>query len=230
MKSARSRSGVVQKQRSSFTLLLLSFIIIIAGISYFLLSKQYPVDGAETYFLTKKKLLQNQSFQSLRTPTITNSTFPNNSSQPTYKRPFLKNSAREAKSTPRNQPNITAIEFNLLRHINELKALVKEIRSKKVVMPVDPIAINLTTTLQNVTRCYLLSRYGGQNRYIISMELKFPKVMLDSIQQLQYWTSNTSVLTVFVELAPLTLLPHSFHTVCNILSFSMILGQLCLYR
>ncbi len=45
------------------------------------------------------------------------------------------------------------------------------------------------------------------------MIIKFPKVMIDSDQSLQICSGKNYTQTIFIELAPMMLLPHAFFTV-----------------
>ena len=143
-------------------------------------------------------------------------------------------------STISQQKNI--IKFNkskVLSIILSLKERVRKLRSsKKVKMPVDPEAIELTTLLQNVTRCYLLHTLpeylsGGELSMssfpssslsfhssfpplFLAVELKFPRHMIDSDTWLENSTSGLGIITLYVELAPPMLLPHSIFTIVQI--------------
>ena len=81
-------------------------------------------------------------------------------------------------------------------------------------MPVDPGALVLTDRLQEATRCYLRLAYGHlEEPILVKIDLKFPKIMMDSDMFLQSVTERDGVVSLYVELAPMELLPHSVFTV-----------------
>ena len=103
----------------------------------------------------------------------------------------------------------------LMNHVNTLKKEVKVLRSEKhLVMPWDPVGLEMTGKLQTATRCYLAQIYGNiDKRIVIAMSLKFPEEMLKAHTWLQSETSASGNLTLLIELAPMSLLPHATFTV-----------------
>jgi hypothetical protein len=107
---------------------------------------------------------------------------------------------------------------SLLRQLSASKEVVKSIRRTKVLMSVNKTARRLTAELQEITRCYLLSQYGrGRGQVpldqLIAMELAFPQVMIDVDPSLAACVSSGRTRTIFIELAPMMMLPHAFHAV-----------------
>jgi hypothetical protein len=107
---------------------------------------------------------------------------------------------------------------SLLRQLSASKEVVRSVRRTKVLMSVNETARRLTAELQEITRCYLISQYGrGKGRVppdqLIAMELAFPQVMIDADPSLAACVSSQRTRTVFIELAPMMMLPHAFHAV-----------------
>lgn len=103
----------------------------------------------------------------------------------------------------------------LLHEVNRLKNVVHDMRiRKKLVMPRDPRALAMTAQLQAATRCYLSMVYGEiDRRMILAMELEFPEEMLAAHQWLrQEQDAGKGHITLFIETAPMTLLPHATFT------------------
>lgn len=103
----------------------------------------------------------------------------------------------------------------LQNKIADLKATVKDMRvNKRLVMPWNPEAVAMTKQLQAATRCYLQLLHGDINkRIILLLSLQFPDVMLQQHEWLREETEQFQNVSLFVELAPMRLLPHATHTV-----------------
>jgi hypothetical protein len=124
-------------------------------------------------------------------------------------------------------------EEKMLQIISILKDRVRKLRSsKKVLMPVDPGAVTLTTTLQNATRCYLMHTLPAyfptplsaaaiaSSNFLpplnLAIKLKFPAHMTAIDQWLHSATNGSGIITLYVELAPALLLPHAVFTIVQI--------------
>ena len=87
-------------------------------------------------------------------------------------------------------------------------------------MPVHPEAIKLTSKLQNATRCYLLISLNEsadhQAPHVLSIQLQFPACMIEANSWLGNSSSNTGLHTLYVELAPVMLLPCAVYTIMGI--------------
>jgi hypothetical protein len=105
-----------------------------------------------------------------------------------------------------------------LNKISDLKLEVRKLRSsKKVLMPVDPGAVALTTALQDTTRCYLMHNYPEYHSPLnLAIELQFPSHMLSADEWLNATTGGNGIITLYVELAPYLLLPHAVFTIIQI--------------
>lgn len=110
--------------------------------------------------------------------------------------------------------NKTVVEIEMLELINKLKTSVRAMRWAKTVMSRNETAILQTTRLQNVTRCFLLSRYGP-GPYFVEMTLEFPEVMMEEVEGLK---ETEAIRTIVIEMAPIEWLPHAVFTVTR--SFS----------
>ena len=139
-----------------------------------------------------------------------------------------KNQLPKTKSVPASQsppplpppPPLTQ-EYNepaILNKISDLKLEVRKLRSsKKVLMPVDPGAVALTTALQDATRCYLMHNYPEYHLPLnLAIELQFPSHMLSADEWLNASTGGNGIITLYVELAPYLLLPHAVFTIIQI--------------
>ena len=113
--------------------------------------------------------------------------------------------------------NNSVVRTALETKVTQLKQSVKELRgSKKVLMPIDPEAVNLTTELQNVTRCLLFLKYGI-GPHLVRMVLKFPKSMQEEKFLKELSPDNVTLsIAVIIELAPENWLPHAVFTFLEI--------------
>lgn len=77
-------------------------------------------------------------------------------------------------------------------------------------------AIQAMKELQEITRCYLLSKYGKAHpTNLIAMKIQFPSVMIEANPHLRDCLTSQNTRTVFIELAPMMMLPHAFYTVIS---------------
>jgi hypothetical protein len=113
------------------------------------------------------------------------------------------------------------IQQQLLSHLLASKDFVRSLRGSKVIMAWNETARRATRQLQDVTRCYLLSQYGqAPHHNLLAMTLKFPKIMIENDATLQTCVTTSDTRTLFIELAPMMMLPHAFYTVPLSLSLS----------
>lgn len=96
-----------------------------------------------------------------------------------------------------------------IQRIEELKFQVKNMRKSGTIMSRNLTAVSLTTRLQNITRSFLLCKYG-QNPYIVEMKIRFPQLMITE--------NNISKITriISIELAPIDYLPYAVFTFLEI--------------
>jgi hypothetical protein len=106
------------------------------------------------------------------------------------------------------------VQQRLLTQMISSKEFVRTLRKSKVIMAWNETAIRATSQLQDITRCYLLSQYGQSSRQnLLALTLKFPRVMIDSDATLKGCVTSSDTQTLFIELAPMMMLPHAFYTV-----------------
>ena len=68
--------------------------------------------------------------------------------------------------------------------------------------------------LQETTRCMLSLQYGHLTEpLLVEMKLGFPAVMMDKDELLRSSFINSDGVTLYLELAPMFLLPHSVFSV-----------------
>lgn len=106
--------------------------------------------------------------------------------------------------------NRTKDAIDLEQSINIIKETVRTLRKNRVVMSLNGTAIAMTSKLQNMTRCYLLSQYGPIEPYKVEMILRFPETMTNKHKQLAV---IEGIGKIVIEMAPLELLPHAVYTV-----------------
>lgn len=106
------------------------------------------------------------------------------------------------------------IQQQLLSHLLASKDFVRSLRRSKVIMAWNETARNATHQLQDITRCYLMSQYGRVPHHnLLAMTLRFPDAMIDNDVTLRTCVTPSQTRTVFIELAPMMMLPHAFYTV-----------------
>jgi hypothetical protein len=118
----------------------------------------------------------------------------------------------------------TNTSLTLLRsEMEKTKSEVRTMRSSKVIMSYNSTAIQLTNKLQDLTRCYLLSSFAlsgpKEPYYAIEITLKFPPVLINNDARLRFSSNGTGIQTLYVELVPMLILPHSYHTVIYITTY-----------